>query len=535
MTHDTNSPVGALTGAQLLGRDAAQAGAETFYAVDPRTDERLAPAFHGATDAEVARALELAAAAHPAFEAAGRAQRAAFLDAIAAGLEGLGATLIERASAETGLPTARIEAERGRTTGQLRLFAQTVREGAYLGARIDHGDPARAPVPKPDLRALARAIGPVVVFGASNFPLAFSVAGGDTAAALAAGCPVVVKGHPNHPGTSELVGRVIVAAARAHDLPAGTFSLVQGTSHAVGAALVQHPATRAVAFTGSLRGGRALFDLAQRRATPIPVFAEMGSVNPVFLLPARVDEDPAALAASVAGSVLLGVGQFCTNPGVLVLTRGASTDVFLAELARALEAAPEAPMLHAGIRAAYDEGLARLAAVPGVEVRARSAANGACAARGALLTVAASRFIADGAARAEVFGPSTLAVLCDDSGELLAVARALEGQLTATLHAGDADRALAADLVPLLTERAGRVLFGGFPTGVEVTEAMVHGGPYPATTDSRTTSVGPTAIARFVRPVAYQNFPEELLPEELREAAPPGLWRRVDGEWRRPS
>ncbi|MEZ6016199.1 MAG: aldehyde dehydrogenase (NADP(+)) [Planctomycetota bacterium] len=521
----------ALEGAHILGSTRSRAGVSAFTACDPRTGAALAPAFHEATDVEVARAMELAASAHPAFEAQGRELRAQLLEAIAAGLEALGAALVERASAETGLPTARIEAERGRTTGQLRLFARTVREGAYLGARIDHGDPARAPLPKPDLRSMARALGPVVVFGASNFPLAFSVAGGDTAAALAAGCPVVVKGHPNHPGTSELVGGVIAGAVRALGLPEGTFSLVQGRTHEVGLALVLHPAARAVAFTGSLRGGRALFDAAQAREVPIPVFAEMGSVNPVFLLPGRVAADPAALGAQIAGSVTMGVGQFCTNPGVLVLVRDAASGALLDALAAALAAAPEAPLLHAGIRKAFDAGLERLAGVTGVEVRARAAAAGPCGARGALLTIPAARFLAEHAAREEVFGPSTLAVLCEDAAELLAVARGLAGQLTATLHAGAGDESLAASLAPLLAERAGRVLFGGFPTGVEVTEAMVHGGPYPATTDSRTTSVGPTAIARFVRPVAYQNFPQPLLPDELRDDGPAGLWRRVDGAW----
>jgi alpha-ketoglutaric semialdehyde dehydrogenase len=520
-----------LTGAQLLGFAEARASATTFHAIDPRTATPMQPQFHDATAGEVERALELARAAHPAFELVGRERRAVLLEAIARGIEALGMQLLERASAETGLALPRLESERGRTTGQLRLFARTIREGSYLGVRIDHGDQNRAPLPKPDLRAMARAVGPVVVFGASNFPLAFSVAGGDTAAALAAGCPVVVKGHPNHPGTSELVGRVVVAAVRELGLPEGTFSLVQGTSHAVGHALVSHAATRAVAFTGSLRGGRALFDLAQRRETPIPVYAEMGSVNPVFVLPVRAAADPVALGAAIAASVLMGVGQFCTNPGVLVLVRDAHSETLLAELARVLGAAPEASMLHAGIRTSYESSLARLARVPGVDVRVQAAADGPCGARGALLTIPARSFLAQHEAREEVFGPSTLAVLCESTDELLDVARGLDGQLTATIHAADEDHALAAELAPLLAERAGRVLFGGFPTGVEVCEAMVHGGPYPATTDSRSTSVGPNSIARFVRPVAYQNFPDDLLPNELRDDGPPGLWRRVDGQW----
>lgn len=518
-------------GAQLIGGAESRDGAATFTAFDPRTAAPLGPAFHEATRGEVDRALALANEARGAFERAGRERRARLLEAIAAGIEALGAPLLERASAETGLPMPRLESERGRTAGQLRLFARVAREGSYLGVRIDHGDPSRAPLPKPDVRATSVPLGPIVVFGASNFPLAFSVAGGDTAAALAAGCPVVIKGHPNHPGTSELVGRVIAACVRAAGLPPGAFSLVQGTSHDVGAALVQHPATTAVAFTGSHAGGRALFDLAQRRARPIPVYAEMGSVNPVFLLPGRVADDPTALAASIAASVTLGVGQFCTNPGVLVALRGGATDTLLAALTTALGAAPEAPLLHAGIRAGYDRGQARLASIAGVEVRARAAASGPCGARAALFTIPAARFVAEPAAREEVFGPSTLAVLCEDPAELLAVADGLDGQLTATVHAGEGDAAMAAELLPRLAQRAGRVLYGGFPTGVEVCDAMVHGGPYPATTDSRSTSVGALAIARFVRPVAYQNVPEALLPEELREHAPAGLLRRIDGAW----
>jgi 2,5-dioxopentanoate dehydrogenase len=520
-----------LHGRNLIGASTSAEGSETFVAVDPRTGDDLPGTFHAATESEVDRTLHLADAAHPAFEQLGRERRAVLLEAIAAAIEALGDPLLERASAETGLPLARLTGERGRTCGQLRLFARVVREGAYLDARIDRADQDRTPVPKPDVRSMARALGPVAVFGASNFPLAFSVAGGDTASALAAGCPVVVKAHPNHPGTSELVGRAIAGAVAASGMPEGVFSLVHGPGVEVGAALVRHPATRAVGFTGSHAGGRSLFDLAMARRDPIPVFAEMGSTNPVFVLPGRLREAGSELAAALAGSVTLGAGQFCTNPGVVVTARSEQAAGFLDALAAALHDVPEAPMLHREIRSAFDRRLDEVAAAPGVEVVERGEPAGPCGARGTLLAADAPVFLAHAAVRDEVFGPSTVVLRCDDVGQMLEVARALEGQLTATVHAGPGDEEACARLVPILEQKAGRVLWGGFPTGVEVCDAMVHGGPYPATTDSRSTSVGTRAISRFVRFVAYQDFPEHLLPEELRDDGPPGLARRVDGAW----
>jgi len=518
-----------LTGRQRLGSELSAEGRETFRARDPRTGVTLDPPFLGATAGEVERALALAERAHPAFERRGRAARAALLERAAGEIEELGPALLERASAETGLGLPRLESERARTTGQLRLFARVAREGAYLDLRIDHADPARASGPKPDLRSMARALGPVAVFGASNFPLAFSVAGGDTASALAAGCPVVVKAHPNHPGTSEAVGGAIARAVAALGLPEGTFSLVQGAGDAVGARLVGDPRTRAVAFTGSLRGGRALFDLAARRERPIPVFAEMGSTNPVFVLPARLAEAGAEIAAGLAQSVTLGVGQFCTKPGLVVLERSAAAEGFLGALERGLAAVAEGALLHEGIRRGFEQRLDELASVPGVEVRRRERASGPCGARAALLRASAETFLAHPTLGEEVFGPCTIVVECERARALLEVARALGGQLTSTVHAAGADGALACELLAILEQTAGRVLFGGYPTGVEIVDSMVHGGPYPATTDSRFTSVGSAAIARFVRPVAYQNVPPELLPEELRDDAAPGPPRRVDG------
>jgi alpha-ketoglutaric semialdehyde dehydrogenase len=519
-----------LHGQHLIGSSTSAEAESTFTATDPRTGTGLATAFRDATPSEVDRAFQLAAAAHPGFESKGRAVRAAFLEAIAVGIEALGDPLLERASAETGLPLARLTGERGRTCAQLRMFASLVRTGSHLDLRIDHADRERQPLPKPDLRSMQRALGPVCVFGASNFPLAFSVAGGDTASALAAGCPVVVKAHPNHPGTSEMVGRVIAEAIASAGLPEGTFSLLQGEGHDVGAEMVQHPAAEAVGFTGSFRGGRALFDLAAGRRKPIPVFAEMGSINPMFLLPDRLAKSAVDLANGISASVTLGVGQFCTNPGLLVAVDGPGLDEFVATLADALQEVEETALLHHGIKVGYESGLDRLCALDGVELVFRGSSERPCGARPCLATVPAKHFLDQPELHEEVFGPSTLLVVCRDADELRAVARALDGQLTVTVQATDDELGLCRDLLPILEQKAGRVLFGGYPTGVEVCHAMVHGGPYPATTDSRSTSVGTGAIHRFTRPVAYQNMPEALLPEELRDAGPAGLNRLVDGE-----
>lgn len=509
-----------LTGAQLIGSDESRLGIEHFHGIDPTTGKPLAGEFAEATTAEIDRALNAAASAFRPFRKLARERRAAFLEAIATQIEALGPTLLERAQAETALPQPRLLFERNRTTAQLRMFAQIVRDGAFLDPRIDRAQPDRAPVPKPDVRRTRIGLGPVVVFGASNFPLAFSVTGGDTAAALAAGCPVVVKAHPNHPGTSELAGRAILAAAAATDMPAGVFSLVQGRSHQTGKALVQHPKARAVAFTGSLAGGRALFDLAAARPDPIPVFAELGSINPFFVLPGALATNAEPLATQHFGALTVGVGQFCTNPGLVVAIDGPGLDTFQNKLAEQIDAARPGVMLHAGIARGYAGGLDRLESHG-----AQRLAGGNTAAEGpghaqaapALYRVAAARFLKTPALAEEVFGPSALLVVATSPAEMIAVAESLAGQLTATIRGGDADRALVAALVDILEERAGRVLFGGVPTGVEVCAAMQHGGPWPATTDSRTTSVGSAAIDRFLRPVAYQDAPAGFLPAELRD------------------
>lgn len=516
----------------LIGRGTSRAGSDSFRGIDPRSGEALEPAYADATPEEVHRALELAASAFEAMEEVDRETRATFLEAIAQNLLDLGDPLIDRTSAETALPEARLQGERGRTVGQLRLFAQVVREGSYLGARLDLAQPDRQPLPKPDVRRMLVPLGPVAIFGASNFPLAFSVAGGDTASALAAGCPVVAKGHPSHPGASELVARAIIDAAETTGLPEGVFSLVHGAGHAVGLELVRHPLTTAVGFTGSLRGGRALFDAAAARDVPIPVYAEMGSTNPLFLLPGALADGAEAIATGLHGSVNLGVGQFCTNPGLVIVQDGPDADTFLEHLTAAFAGGAGGSMLNEGIRRAYDAGSEGLGAIPGVEALARSAAGpGPCGATPALFVTDAATFQKNAQLRHEVFGPATLVVRCPDVEAILTLARSLDGQLTAGLHATEADAPLAARLVKILHHKAGRVLYGGYPTGVEVCPSMQHGGPYPSTTDTRTTSVGTAAIDRWLRPVAYQSFPQNQLPPELRDGNPTGIWRMVDGEW----
>jgi alpha-ketoglutaric semialdehyde dehydrogenase len=431
--------------------------------------------------------------------------------------------------AETGLPRPRIEGERARTVGQLRLFASVVRDGSYVAARIDPALPDRKPLPRPDLRLRRIAVGPVAVFGASNFPLAFSVAGGDTASALAAGCPVIVKAHPAHPGTSELVGRAIQKAVASCGLPAGTFSLLFDAGQSIGQALVADPRIAAVGFTGSRRGGTALMAIAAGRPSPIPVYAEMSSINPVLLFPAALDERGAAIGKAFAASLTLGAGQFCTNPGLILALPGPGLDAFLDAAAAALRESPAATMLTPGIQRAYREGVARVAGHGAVTLLAEGPEGAATQGRATLFATDTDAFLADPALQEEMFGASALVVRCPDFAAMRAVLEHLEGQLTASLHLATADHAAARDLLPLLERRVGRILVDGFGTGVEVAHAMVHGGPYPATSDGRTTSVGSLAIDRFLRPVSYQDVPDALLPAALRAANPLGLPRRIDG------
>lgn len=489
----------------------------TFPALHARTGELLGT-YTEATPEGINQAVEAAAAAAPALAQLTPSARAAFLERIADELLALGQPLLDRAHAETGLPLPRLEGERGRTVGQLRLFAALVREGSWVDARIDPALPERKPLPRPDLRRMLVPLGPVAVFGASNFPLAFSVAGGDTASAFAAGNPVVVKAHPAHPGTSDLVAAAIHRAVTASALPAGTFALLHGASPATALALVRHPQLEAVGFTGSQVAGRALFDAAASRPRPIPVFAEMSSVNPVFLLPGALRERSAAIAEGLAGSFTLGVGQFCTKPGLVIGLASPEWDAFGSALAEKARAVPAGTFLHAGIAESFRRGLA---ALQGVEWL--------CSAHAHVGRIDATAFLARPELARELFGPYTLLVTARDAAELRTLAGSLDGQLTATLQGNEADFAAASDLVALLTRRAGRVLANGFPTGVEVAPAMQHGGPYPATTDARFTSVGTAAILRFARPVCYQNLPATLLPAALQDANPLGLLRLVDG------
>lgn len=500
-----------LTGKHLIAGQWV-AGDATFKS-SPATGEALT--FSVGSPAHVDAAVMAAEAAFPSYSALTRDQRAAFLDRIADEIEARGSEITAIGTSETGLPTARLEGERGRTTAQLRLFADHIRKGGHLDLRHDAAQPDRKPAPRPDIRMVQRPIGPVAVFGASNFPLAFSTAGGDTASALAAGCPVVVKGHSAHPGTAEIVAQAIETAILALGLHPGVFSLVQGGKRDVGEALVQHPLIKAVGFTGSLGGGRALFDLCARRPEPIPFFGELGSVNPMFLLPAATLARGQAIAKGWAGALTMGAGQFCTNPGIAVVIEGAEADAFVNAAKEALAQIGGQTMLTDGIAAAYRQGRDRVAAQTGVQAVLTSV----CDLRQAtahLFEVSGEAWLGNHALAEEVFGPLGLIVRVRDADQMLAVAHGLAGQLTCTLHLDEADTALAQTLMPVLERKAGRVLANGFPTGVEVVDAQVHGGPYPASTNFGATSVGTLSIRRWLRPVAYQNMPEALLPADLR-------------------
>lgn len=499
-----------------------------FQASDAATGAPLGQTYSEANAADVAAAAAQAAAAAPAFAAVAPEGRARLLEAAAEAIEAIGDGLIVMAMAESGLPRGRLEGERGRTCSQLRLFAAELRRGAWLDVTIDRAMPERAP-PRPDLRRMNQALGPVAVFGASNFPLAFSVAGGDTAAALAAGCPVIVKGHPAHPGTGELVARAVAGAVAACGLEPGVFSYLPGSSRELGAALVADPRIKAVGFTGSRGGGLALARIAASRPEPIPVYAEMSAVNPVILLPGALADGAEALAAGFVGSLTLGAGQFCTNPGLLLAVAGEGLDRFRAAAAEALAASAPQVMLTPGIASAYAGGVAALAGHSAVARVGSCYAEPAGGAGAALFETDLASFLADPALGNEVFGAAALLVRCRDLAELERAVDHLEGQLTATVHAAASDGPAAARLLPRLAEKAGRVLANGWPTGVEVCHAMVHGGPFPATTDGRSTSVGTLAMQRFLRPVCWQNIADALLPPALQEANPWQLPRTVNG------
>ncbi|MBC2655453.1 aldehyde dehydrogenase (NADP(+)) [Pseudomonas sp. MSSRFD41] len=516
------------SGYNYIGGTRSARGHVQLQSLDAQTGQALPGVFYQATEAEVDAAARAAAGACAEYRDLGPEQRALFLDAIAAELEGLGADFIATVYRETALPTARIQGELGRTCGQLRLFAKVLRRGDYLGARIDRGQPRRQPLPRPDLRQYRIGLGPVAVFGASNFPLAFSTAGGDTAAALAAGCPVVFKAHSGHMATAEWVADAIIRAAQRCQMPDGVFNMVYGAG--VGEWLVKHPAIQAVGFTGSLKGGNALCQMAANRPQPIPVFAEMSSINPVILLPEALQARGSQIAAELAGSVTQGCGQFCTNPGLIIGLRSTAFSSFLEQLVAQMNQQPPQTMLNSGTLASYCRGVQALSRHPRVRRLAGQAQQGGQACPQLFQADASLLLEGDGLLQEEVFGPASIIIEVADMAELAMALQGLRGQLTATLIGQEQELLAQRWLSDSLQEKVGRLLINGYPTGVEVCEAMVHGGPYPATSDPRGTSVGTLAIERFLRPVCFQNYPDALLPRALQDANPLGIRRLVDGE-----
>ncbi|SEM87703.1 aldehyde dehydrogenase (NADP(+)) [Cryobacterium luteum] len=523
-----------LTGSCLIGGAAVRGTHGEVSGVNPVTGETLAPSYGLVGIDEVDHAAELAWTAFASYRKTSPAARAAFLETIADNIAALGSALTDRVIAETGLPLPRVLGETGRTVGQLRLFAAVLREGNFHGARIDAAQPDRTPLPRPDIRLQSIALGPVAVFGASNFPLAFSVAGGDTASALAAGCPVIVKAHSAHPGTSELIGGAIRAAVVHHDLPEGVFSLLYGSGAVVGTALVTHPRIKAVGFTGSRGGGLALVTAAANRPEPIPVYAEMSSINPVFVLPGALAHNAAGLGEQWVASVVTGTGQLCTSPGLVFVPEGPAGQAFTAAATAAVQKLSATPMLTAGIRDAFDRGATRFREHAGVRNLTDRVSDSALVVGAApqLFATDAAIFLADPALQEEVFGPASLVVTVRDTAQMVQILAGLEGQLTVTLHT-DADEPGCAELLDAAELRAGRVLFNGWPTGVEVVSAMVHGGPFPATSNAQGTSVGTLAIDRFLRPVSYQNVPAALLSEALQDDNPLGIVRQHNGQFAR--
>lgn len=523
----------AITGKLLIDGQWQDGAAGTYQACNPTTGEFIQPEMSKATTEQVNLAVAAATSAASEFSSTTLKARAEFLNTCADEIMALGDELIDRVIAETGYPRARGEGERGRTCGQLRMFAEHILKGTWLDARIDTALPDRAPIPRPDIRCLNQAVGPVVVFGASNFPLAFSVAGGDAASALAAGCPVLVKGHSSHPGTSELVAQAMATAVRKCGLPAGVFSLLMGSGRKVGAALVSAPGVKSVGFTGSYAGGMALVGIANARPEPIPVFAEMGSINPVVLLPEALELSAETIANDFVGSLTLGTGQFCVNPGLVLAIEGKGLDNFMDAASVAISGIDAAVMLNDRICTAYGEGVSQYQSHADVEtVSTGGAVENRAGSYGqtTLMTTSATHFLLNPKIHEEVFGPASLIIKCKNTEELLRVVAALKGQLTATIHCTEDELKQHVELTEALSQRVGRIVINGFPTGVEVCPAMVHGGPFPASTDARFTSVGTAAIARFIRPVCYQNFPEAQLPAALRNSNPLNIPRTLDGD-----
>ncbi|NQX56002.1 aldehyde dehydrogenase (NADP(+)) [Pedobacter panaciterrae] len=523
-----------ITGENFIGNIRSGNGTDSFQAFNPTGNVLISEKFTYATEKELERALSLAQDAFVSYKNISTIKRAEFLEAIAEEIMALEETLIERAVTESGLPIGRITGERGRTFGQLKMFAQLLRDGWYVDARIDTAQPERVPLPKSDIRRMLIPIGPVAVYGASNFPLAFSTAGGDTASALAAGCPVIVKTHPSHPGTSELISSAIIQAAKRTGMPEGVFSALNLTNDQ-SVRLVQHPAIKAVGFTGSRKVGMTLFNAAAKRPEPIPVYAEMSAINPVILMEEALKVKGEAIAKGLAGSVTMGAGQFCTNPGLVLLIESEASKYFLNHFVKHLGATEPATMLNKNICQSYSKGIETTKTVNGVNVLAEGtklANDERNEARSIAFTVSADDFLSNKQLNEEVFGPVTLFVLIKDTAQLHLVLNQLEGQLTATVHAEPEDKGNLIPVIDIITQKAGRVIYNGFPTGVEVCHSMQHGGPFPSTTDGRSTSVGTAAIYRFLRPVSYQDIPDELLPAALQNSNPLSILRLIDGSWK---
>ncbi len=520
-----------LTGLNFIGNELSGEGKEVFNAVNPENNKALETDFHEATEKEIYDAIVKAENAFIKYSKKSGKEKALFLETIADEILNLGEEVIERCHEETGLPLGRLTGERMRTVNQLKMFAELLREGSWVDARIETAIPDRQPVPKPDIRSMLKPLGPVGIFGASNFPFAFSVAGGDTASALAAGCTIVVKAHPAHPGTCELIARAIISAVQKTNMPDGTFSMLHGRSNEVGMGIVNHPLIKAIGFTGSYKGGKAIYDVAVHRPEPIPVYAEMGSTNPVFILPNALRERKEEIAKGLTASVTLGAGQFCTNPGLVFYEESEDAKNFREDVAKEFGVVESQTMLTESINKAYRNGIENMKKRSEVNFLAEGKTTGASLEGVAyIMHTGSANFINDDELEKEIFGPSTLNITANDKTELMKAAQKLKGHLTVTLHATEEDLKENADLISLLERKAGRLIINGFPTGVEVCHSMVHGGPFPATTDSRTTSVGTLAINRFVRPVSYQNFPDEFLPDELKNNNPLGILRLVNGK-----
>lgn len=521
-----------ITGQMVIGQQLVKGNKAAIYGINPATGEQLEPVFLGGGASEVESACALASVAFDTYRETSLEARASFLETIAKNLVTIGSDIVERAMQETGLPRPRLEGELGRTTTQLKLFAEEVRAGRFLGVRVDGALPERQPLPRSDIRMRFIPLGPVAVFGASNFPLAFSVAGGDTASALAAGCPVIVKAHSAHPGTSELVGKAIQKSVAECQMPEGTFSMLFGSGNDIGVALVSDYRIKAVGFTGSRTGGVALMKVAAARAEPIPVYAEMSSINPVYLLPEALKSRSASIATGFVNSLLMGSGQFCTNPGLIIAKESESLNGFIKVVSDLISQSQPSTMLTLGICKAYQSGVLKLVENNQVltQVKAKDP-SGPNQCQAHLFVTNAKSFLADHSLREEVFGSSSLLIKCQTDEDVLAITESLEGQLTATIHFESSDDALfAKKLLRILERKVGRILFNGYPTGVEVCHSMVHGGPFPATSDSRTTSVGTEAIWRFLRPVAYQDVPQNLLPDALTQFKNLSIPAIVDGK-----